>query len=336
MERPTRYENAVWYGLFRDVRERIVRVLPVVFPGVMLDTMPRIAFGSVPKRGIGAELRQPPEKRARIVLFRGDFHLLTANLAGLLTRATEWRVWDTIVDPDALMEHIQANTEIRRRFIGLMSWYFNPEKPVPTDPNQRLEPDEHLLVAALTESMALFAVGHEYAHAALGHVPRGKNEPMHSWNQEFEADINGWRLAREAHVENLSFKRKLSLFGADMLFAMMTIFDLADSIHQTGRIPDPVFPMNTPEGMKLLVRASECRDAPNTDSCRDFDSQTMGTHPPAWIRVHVLRQYMVQYVGDDFSVREAMGFEREQALTSRLLVGGLALALGDTPRLANP
>lgn len=177
------------------------------------------------------------------------------------------------------------------------------------DPStQPLAPSYDPLVVTFTQGMELFAVAHEYGHVIKKHSSptmsirlgadsdtgrsagnRDVSVLARSWQQELEADAIGIRLLTEVlrkaalKSESDDLRWLYSLKGALFFFKSLDLVDRAKYVRDHDR------PRPTPS----LSEAAFLRDVADCRATDDqrmrFRSLTLGSHPPAWLRLERAR-----------------------------------------------
>lgn len=227
---PTRYENPVDYLLLRGTREEVIEAARALG----LETTREPLFGTLPD----------PEMNARAIRCAGsDEHLVVvhSSLFNFLYTMTQ-----LVLDPVEVESGGQVNfssdlppaieVKLRKDLVellrGFMAGYVAlPPRGLRGDPAGVLRQS---LVFVMVKAMELFIVGHEYAHVARGHTlredrtlalpgaqsegalrrarpaPRVPKVLVHSWQDEYEADLFGFRLMV------LALERSLpAIFGSE-------------------------------------------------------------------------------------------------------------------------
>jgi hypothetical protein len=179
-------------------------------------------------------------------------------------------------DPGDVDAAIASNVpEMKKRYVDVLSSYIIGGDPKRADAYLLQQPYMSL-ADQLRNSMALFVIGHEYAHITRGHLnakrdseanlSRPLNDQEQQWMDEIEADTKGFELALNVQIHRDHLDLPLSYWGADFFLSCLVIVERCVSILRTGSLPDP--------------------------------NSEKGSHPPATTRRSMLRMMTLKSLGD--------------------------------------
>jgi hypothetical protein len=263
---PSRYEDPLRYQMIRKRAEQIESAATT--HGMELSDRPLL--GTLPTGQVNAVTYLVPGSRDHVVLFERElftFALLLSkavcctfplepSASGKTTFAT---------GPAPVRRRIEEHPELIERFTEFVLAYALTGRPTLAKPYLPERAHQHLALVLRT-SLELFVLGHEYGHVLARHLSQvSRTAPSraqlddvdaleYSWQQEYEADAIGCRLAHSA-MKSLGHDSALSFWGADSFFSGMDVMDRATS---------------------LLLHGDEER-------------QTLSSHPPSELRRERLR-----------------------------------------------
>ncbi|WP_280416478.1 hypothetical protein [Nocardia carnea] len=186
------------------------------------------------------------------------------------------------LDEKGVEDRLSSHPEITKRFTEILVSYAITGK-FQEDHGHVAPAGRIQLAEMLTTAIDYFVVGHEYAHAILGHFDdtgyssaRSAHDSeltIHSWNKESDADLVGAKLALVAGEYDY-----ITGFAAiGIYFDVLNIMDRAVSLLETG----------------------------------NQDYRQLGTHPPAYLRKNRIRRSLLQSTDGDSRVAEQLEFASE-------------------------
>lgn len=211
-------------------------------------------------------LRVPGSSDAHLVVFEDQMSrfcsMLSQAVAGVLPchPVDANGVTAFHFDLPAVIERIQANPEVADPFIDRVVTYAvtgslnGSGRHLPS-------PDYGRLATILHMSVVYFVLGHEYGHILLGHLDRAATRKgvlpateaevlAYSWQQEFDADLDGLTTSINTGVEQRNFDISFGFLGISLFFDALDVMDRAVALLQTG----------------------------------DEDTRQLGSHPPSHFR----------------------------------------------------
>jgi hypothetical protein len=265
---PTPYEDPNLYAVLLEMLDSI----ELTWKSHGFPASARILLGTLPTGTTNAMTFRLPQTKEYIIIFeRGLFDFayqmsaLTAQVFPPIDLRRGWFASEVNVD-----RGVEAHPELLDQFNQVLNAYLvlgDPRRIVaPKIDNSRV-----MTRALLLRSMELFALGHEYGHAAashgdsLGPNPSNDASTRYNWDDEYGADRVGVSL-----MSSVIGDLPLSFWGAVSLFVCLEVFDRCRSILATGAFdPKATSPTHPPP----LARAQQLRavireDRPGADTER--------------------------------------------------------------------
>ncbi|MEV0726591.1 hypothetical protein AB0I37_27915 [Micromonospora purpureochromogenes] len=201
----------------------------------------------------------------------------------------------------AVTERIEAEPAVVNRFLEIIAAYAIHGDLASGVSLQHLPQGYVLVSGMISNALDYFVLGHEYAHALLGHLwdtePRKGMLPIDeeaqvlpwSWEQELAADELGMVLAVITGMEQDLMHPVYCYMGIELFFLATDIMDRAVALLETGA-----------EGTRQL-----------------------GSHPPGHLRIQRLREHLPQMFEQSpehvEALRQTLGVADEQREVIRLL-----------------
>ncbi|MEO3928408.1 hypothetical protein ABGB07_31725 [Micromonosporaceae bacterium B7E4] len=201
----------------------------------------------------------------------------------------------------AVTERIEVEPAVVNRFLEIIAAYAIYGDLTSRVSQQHLPQGYKLTSFMIKNALHYFVIGHEYAHALLGHLrdtePRKGMLPIDedarvlpwSWEQELAADELGMVLAIITGMEQDHMHPAYCYMGVELFFLALDVMDRSVALLETGA-----------EGTRQL-----------------------GSHPPGHLRIQRLREYLPQMFQQSpehvEALRQTLGVADEQQEVIRLL-----------------
>jgi hypothetical protein len=243
-ELPTPYEDPLGYVLIRD----LVLTIEASAADVSVTLPPRPVFGTLITPQVNAQTIRAGEDGSHVVVVESALF----NFALLFSKAVSRCFPPTgsggfRITTDAIEDRIRSDPSVLQRFSDAVEAYVVHGNPGLADP-YLVEHEHEELARGLRLGMELFILGHEYGHAALGHLnadlPTARlfasqvEEPTdvlaYSWAQEYLADAWAVPIVFAAMRRATDCPAYLTTAGAALYFAAATIIDQSVSLLQHG------------------------------------------------------------------------------------------------------
>jgi hypothetical protein len=251
---PTPYEDPNLYAVLLEMLDSI----EAVWTSHGFRQPARLLIGTLPTGTTNALTFTLEPTRERVIIFeRGlfDFAVQMSKIAAVVFPPIDLSRGRLSAEPN-IDRAVDAHPEILDQLNRVLHAYL-----VLGDPRRirqwTIDKSRVATAALLLRSLELFALGHEYGHAAAGHDdnlgPNPSPDPAvrRNWDDEYGADRVGISL-----MYGVMGDLSLSFLGAVNLFACFEVFDRCRAILSTGRFdPRATSPTHPPH----LVRAQQLR-----------------------------------------------------------------------------
>lgn len=334
----TRYEAPGVHYLLSGLYREVASVAGPLNLG--LTTEP--ALGSLPIRSVNAQITNPTSG-GRIIVFNLRFlefvHEMTkvAALALPIEENGDLLAFDTT--EAGFRRRIRENPELRVHFARTVLTFLEEDRRPAIEPPTHIQP----ILVTFDRGVELFAMGHEYAHAAHGHIqeasslelegfagaaipdaaPRPAPSPdavVGRWIDEVEADVTGARLVRAlaARGETDPARHPLDpafIAAPDFYVGARLVLEDARSILTARRPLAPPSAAEQAAGAALVA----CLGQPGCDprvALQPFGDRlrgAVGDHPHPSVRrevLHSVLQPSATSSSNDFALAIANGVTR--------------------------
>ncbi|MFF4568336.1 hypothetical protein [Streptomyces sp. NPDC001410] len=226
-------------------------------------------------------LRVPGHHGAHLVLVEDQMPLFASKLSKAVAWALPYgpAATEGLIDIQwnlaAAVERIETVPEVVERFTDIVVAYAVSGR-IGDAGHHLLPPGPFNLAGMLRDGLEYFVIGHEYAHIVSGHLnsavrrkgvlPVEEAEVLvHSWGQEFDADLIGMVLSLNAGIEHDNRDLWVGFLGISLFFDALNVMDRAVALLQTG----------------------------------DERTRQLGSHPPSDLRKQRLRAVLPQMADAD-------------------------------------
>lgn len=243
-ELPTPYEDPFGYLLIHD----LVLTIEASAADVSVTLPARPVFGTLITPNVNTQTIRAGADGSHVVVVESalfNFALLFSKAVARcfpLTGPGSFRITS-----HAIEDRIRSDASVLQRFADAVEAYVVHGNPGLADP-YLVEREHEDLARTLRLGMELFILGHEYGHAALGHLnaelPTARlfasqvEEPTdalaYSWAQEYLADAWAVPIVFAAMRRTTDCPAYLTTSGAALYFAATTIIDQSVSLLQHG------------------------------------------------------------------------------------------------------
>lgn len=249
----TKYQSKWVYQIMVDIMQSIEEIKDQVFKETLINKdMP--CFGSVHYGMFSAEVCSPQCSDKLIIISDGLFifaHLISKVVAQMFPIGED--AGNFSFDKNRMKEHINNSPEIKLRFFDVMlACLYTNESPKARQ--YVMHSGWNDMLDLIRDSFETFVIGHEYAHAALGHL-ENKNinevkdledwdnvdeseigQIIHNWDEELQADIVGAGLT----IQVMRKRGIAPVLGALGIIVCTKSFDLFEKLDclRAGESPE--------------------------------------------------------------------------------------------------
>ncbi|MFF4037579.1 hypothetical protein [Streptomyces sp. NPDC001816] len=281
--RNLRNQDDVFAEMFAGMQDHIERTARDRIQGEGLDFAAMRPLISHLRTGQlnAVSLRVPGRHGAHLVLVEDQMPLFASKLSKAVAWALPYgpAATEGLIDVQwnlaAAVERIETVPEVAERFTDIVVAYAVSGR-IGDAGHHLLPPGPFNLAGMLRDGLEYFVLGHEYAHIISGHLnsavrrkgvlPVEEAEVLvHSWGQEFDADLIGMVLSLNAGIEYDNRDLWVGFLGISLFFDALDVMDRAVALLQTG----------------------------------DERTRQLGSHPPSDLRKQRLRAVLPQMADAD-------------------------------------
>jgi uncharacterized protein DUF955 len=200
-ETPTPFEDPNYHPVMMILFEQALEA----FAATGRTFSPRPFLATLPSGQVNAHIVVEEETQTPVIFFEQGLFQLLGDFAFLVGRATPTLSMAELRDDAALARHRGPHMipfQASELFVNALGSYVISGTPTAAQ-NRIPKPTQNMALSmTLINQMRTFAMAHELAHIALGHLDRSTTDKNESWAREYQADALALFVLTEAARTN--------------------------------------------------------------------------------------------------------------------------------------